>query len=377
MFIEIKGVQFVNKGAELMLLAVISKVSEIWPDAKIVLKHNSNSPYEKRAKLGAYQKLEWKMKWLERLCSEKFLKKLISRYGLVSDKYISITLDASGFAYGDQWGRRGVKNLCRDLKESSVSGKKYFLLPQAFGPFSDKIDKALLTKALPLAAMVCARERSSYSSIESISSSINNLYLYPDFTNLLEGHCPDYYKNGEKKVLIIPNSNMISSRNENKGWVDVYLEKLNEVVQVITAKGLEPVLLNHEGSGDAEICRQLNELNGQRMEMIFDDNPLHVKGIIGASAAVISSRFHACVSALCQGVPCLGTSWSHKYERLFEDYNKGDYIISPTLDLVGINKMFDRAFVKSGDEHQKYLESIQLEKQRAEEMWKKISNEFL
>ena len=377
MFIEIKGVQFVNKGAELMLLAVISKVHEIWPDAKIVLKHNSNSPYEKRAKLGTYQKLEWKMKWLEKLFSEKFLKKLILRYGLVSDKYISMTLDASGFAYGDQWGRRGVKNLCRDLRKSSVSGKKYFLLPQAFGPFSDNTDKSLLTKALPLAAMVCARERSSYASIEAISSNINNLYLYPDFTNLLEGLCPDYYKNGENKVLIIPNSNMISSRNENKGWVDVYLEKLNLMVQVITAKGLVPVLLNHEGKGDAEICRQLNELNGQNLEMICDDNPLHVKGIIGASAAVISSRFHACVSALCQGVPCLGTSWSHKYERLFEDYNKGDYIISPTLDLSGISQMFDRAFVKSGDEYQEYLASIQREKQKAEDMWKKIGNASL
>ena len=63
------------------------------------------------------------------------------------------------------------------------------------------------------------------------------------------------------------------------------------------------------------------------MEVVTGLNALEVKGLIASSYLCISSRFHGVASALNSCVPCLATSWSHKYEELFNDYNQPGCIL--------------------------------------------------
>lgn len=375
MMIEIKGVQFINKGAELMLHAILQQIAIHWPDAELVLAPNKNSSYINRARLGAYQKWSIRKNILDLNRLSYWLPKAFRRWlkrtwGIVTEADIDVVLDASGFAYGDQWGALSTKAMSAEVLRAHDKGKKYIFLPQALGPFTRAKDRDYLKKALPKASLICAREEDSYGYVKELIGDSSNLQLFPDFTNLVNGKIPDYFSDGHNKVLIIPNSNMVSSRNRHTAWQDEYLRVLVDAVHVIREIGLVPVLLNHEGAGDEAICKQVQRDAGGALDILNEIDPLKVKGIIGASKAVICSRFHGCVSALSQGVPCVGTSWSHKYERLFEEYQQENALISPQISSDGLRKVLEEA-ISTVDEDQKQHSRVQF-KEQSEKMWQQV-----
>ena len=57
MLIEIKGVQFVNKGAALMLQAIQDRLRRELPAAEIALTPGPNAPFRSIAATGAWQRL--------------------------------------------------------------------------------------------------------------------------------------------------------------------------------------------------------------------------------------------------------------------------------------------------------------------------------
>ncbi|GIU51350.1 hypothetical protein TUM4438_40650 [Shewanella sairae] len=376
MIIEIKGVQFVNKGAELMLHAVLQQMENYWPDAELVLAPNPNSSYLDRAKVGAYQKLSVKkgkldLNTLSYAIPTKIRKALKNKFGLVTEADIDVVLDASGFAYGDQWNSLSIQLLAKEINRLAKHGKKYIFLPQALGDFTRTQDIASLKNALPSASLICARENSSFEHVRKLIGDSANLVQFPDFTNLVKGVVPDYFVNGENRVLIIPNYNMVGTRNTHNAWKETYIDVLVNAVAVIRELGLEPVLLNHEGKGDAGICEQIKQLGGGDIELITEADPLKVKGIIGASKAVICSRFHGCVSALSQGIPCLGTSWSHKYERLYEEYMQADCLISPDISTEQLKNGLVAA-IETVNAPEK-VEARETYKLQSKAMWEKTS----
>lgn len=375
MIIEIKGVQFVNKGAELMLHSVLEKIKDNWPDADIALEPNNNSPYKSRALLGSYQKLSIRKNILDfnsisYLLPQIFRKWLINKWGIVTEADIDIVFDASGFAYGDQWGELEIKNLANALHRFKNKKKKYFILPQALGPFSRKKDIQRLGNAFHKASLICTRESVSYEHVYGIDNSLSNLKIYPDFTNLTNGIRPSYYKNGIKKVVIIPNVNMINERNLKKGWSKSYINVLIDSVKVIKGMGFEPVLLNHEGKGDGDICQSVIDSFDFSIELIEESDPLKVKGIIGESKAIICSRFHGCVSALSQNIPCLGTSWSHKYEQLFSEYSSSENILEANFTREDIHEALERAIINVDNES--YRAKVKNFKSQSQSMWDEV-----
>lgn len=373
MLVEIRGVGFVNKGAELMLHAILQKMQERYPQARFTMAPSANvSPFIKRAKLGLYQKVTYQKYGIEFGNIAKLItKKRRDMYGLVLEDEVDVVLDAAGFAHGDQWGVKNTKKLNFLVKKYKSNGTKVILLPQAFGPFTDKDIKENMSELAANVDLIFSREKMSHDYLTSIVEDDSNIYNMPDFTNLVEGIKPDNFDFKEHNFCIIPNYKM-----ESKSWKNGsgdYVEFISKCINYLKKNEKKPFILVHEGKKDMALAQKVSQRVGG-IPVLLEEDPLKVKGIIGSCDGVIGSRFHSLVSSLSQGVPTLGTSWSHKYQMLFEDYDFKDGIlqldstdkeIENKIDIL-INQESKKALVKKLQTKSKELKKL------SNEMWERV-----
>jgi colanic acid/amylovoran biosynthesis protein len=97
--------------------------------------------------------------------------------------------------------------------------------------------------------------------------------------------------------------------------------------------------VNHEGAADAALCATLAGATGSG-PVLSETDPLALKGVLGGAGLVVSSRYHGCVNALSQAVPCLGTAWSHKYAALFDDFGADGHILT-SCDVAASVRLLD------------------------------------
>jgi colanic acid/amylovoran biosynthesis protein len=337
MFIEIKGTNFNNKGAELMLHAILKRVPEQYPDVKFVVAHQEPSleNFQQRSKLGLYQKIGFKRLGIsgERL-SDYLPQKLMNAYGVVRQSKISAVLDASGFAYTDHWGAVPALNMAQSIRRWKANGRKIILLPQAMGPFSNREVRRAAREIFLNSDLVFPRDRISYGNVVDLVGERPYIYQAPDFTNILEGVKLAWMRRREDYFCIIPNYRMIdkvASRTSQN-----YVPFLVSAIELLTRAGEKAFILNHEGEEDERLAEEINNKLSTGIEIIKQSDPLVIKGLIGSSKAVIGSRFHGLVSALSQGVPALAVGWSHKYQMLFEDYGIPEFCVAMDSALDGL-----------------------------------------
>jgi colanic acid/amylovoran biosynthesis protein len=87
-------------------------------------------------------------------------------------------------------------------------------------------------------------------------------------------------------------------------------------------------MLRFGGAEDAELVETLLARISPRPRSFLIEDARHAKGLIAGSIATVSSRFHAIMSALGAGVPCLSVGWSHKYGEAMSEYDCASYSLS-------------------------------------------------
>lgn len=369
MIIELRGVEFVNKGAELMLYAIQKVILNKFPNAILCMEPKERSPMSKLKENGIFIKADVKkMGFNIGVLLPKFI---LRKKSWVLPSEVNIIIDASGFAFGDQWGAEyAERRLGHYIYRWRKENKKIILLPQALGPFNNKDLQVVMKKIFDNANLIFAREKLSYNYASELSNT-QKLKLAPDFTNLISGKVPANFDSSSCQVAIVPNYKMI----EKSLSEEEYFKFLKRTIQIVKSNSLNPYFLIHEGRRDRSIAEKINAVLQEKIPIIHFTNALEIKGVISTAHFIICSRFHGVVSALSQGVPCLATSWSHKYEMLMEEYGVKDYVVSDLNDFENLTLKINSL---SGESNKKISDLLKrnslLQKRRTKEMWDMVYN---
>ncbi|MDP5135629.1 polysaccharide pyruvyl transferase family protein [Rheinheimera baltica] len=377
LFVEIKGVQFRNKGAYLMLLACLDGLNKLQRPVELVLSPGPNLPYPERARFGAWQKLSLRRGGLDltpligKLPAA--VQRTFNRYGMVSEQQVDMVLEASGFAYGDQWPLRFLQNTAKEVVRFAKAGKPFIFMPQALGPFSSTQSKAAMRDIIQHATLLFVRDPVSLQHVKSCVDTLpDSVVLTPDFTVGLTAR-----PNDEIPVIatpyaaLIPNNKVVSKFNHanaeqlRSDYINAFAAAANKLAD----HGMQCVLVNHEGKEDALLCSEIAALAPCHIVQIED--PLAVKAFIGSAELAISSRFHGAVNALSQGVPCIATSWSHKYHAMMTDFGMGDYCVADLSAQSLLNALQQLLENKVALTNEIKTNAVAL-KQKNAEMWQRL-----
>lgn len=322
--IELRGVEFVNKGAELMLRAILDRTTRFPRPVEWVMEPSPRATAARIRAAGITPKTGW----------HRMPAVLAHAVGRAHERDVDLVLDASGFAYGDSWGAaKARRRLADHIRRWKGQGKQVILMPQAFGPFTQPDLADAMREIFTLADRVYVRDATSLAHVTALHQG-PNIVRMPDFTNLAQAVPPSDPAVFAERIAVIPNIKMIEAVSDGSGYVG----RIAAIFRAIEDSGREAFLLLHEADKDVKVAALIRSRLDRPVDVVSDPDPLVIKGIIGASYGVVTSRFHGLVSALSQGVPCLATSWSHKYEELLAEYGypqgllKGDGGI---LDQVG------------------------------------------
>ncbi|QTC40488.1 polysaccharide pyruvyl transferase family protein [Bacillus sp. V3] len=375
--VEIKGANFVNKGAELMLNSVILQLKEQYKDNVLFVTDYNTGDFRDRANLGLLQKflLPKVGQNISNIIAGFIPKPLLGRYGVLKEKDIDIIIDCSGFAYSDQWGSKAALKMEKSCKRWVKQGKKIILLPQAFGPYNNEVTKNAMKNIFDLADLVFVRDEISLKHVESLVGNKSNIHRYPDFTNIvIKNYQNVNYQELKNRPCIVTNYRMIDKGKSSTA----YIEFLKVSIEYLIENGHNPFFLIHDTGKDKEIVDKLNQQLSKELQIVEEYDALKIKEILGLPNLLISSRFHGLVSSLSQGVPCIASGWSHKYDELFKDYGCEEMVVKLDESKEEIIKKLDKLINETNYQELKnrIIKNAATQKNLTYEMWERVFKEI-
>jgi polysaccharide pyruvyl transferase WcaK-like protein len=348
MAILISGGNFINKGAEAMVLT-LSKALTDWNKSLIQFCNTEieNSFVAISANMVPFPDTK-----------NTFIKKIKNQWIPYRCKAM---LDVGGYQFGDSWGKESIKIKLKAFHRWKRFGRQVMYLPQAWGPF--KIPEvAIGTKhIIQNSDIVYIRDQYSFAEISKLFNHVpKHVFRGHDIAWLFEGKSINWAKNyllekfglyHEKYPIfgISPNlrvyerSNKINNKNV---YVSFIVELINWIIKKYDAY---VILVGHEmndigltNHDDRTLCNVIYaEIKNSDRVFIIQENlsASMIKGLLSCCDFCISSRYHALIAALSQNIPSVAISWSHKYKALMETIGCPSNVFEVTDDINSLKEL--------------------------------------
>lgn len=339
MIAEVHGAGFQNKGAELMLRAVLHELTNRVPDFEGAV-DPLMGPYKRRAQAGLLQVIppryyrgirSMRVFFLLQRVGSRLVPAWTRRYGCVRAHETGALLDLSGFAFSDQWGGMAIRNARRLGQIASWyrrRGKPVILMPQAFGPFESKDVRDAFRRLSENVDLMIARDGRSFAMAKEVADRSVRLLQAPDCALFFAQREPLSASEADQQIAVVPNCRMLDKGTSPS---ELYVDRLCEVARYAAQEGYKILVVVHsDEEGDRALAQRILSAIPPGMGTIEvpRDSETSIQ-TLRRSLVVVGSRYHALVASLANHVPAICLGWSHKYNELYGDLGVKDLVLNP------------------------------------------------
>jgi polysaccharide pyruvyl transferase WcaK-like protein len=256
---------------------------------------------------------------------------------------------SGGDSFSDLYGFRRLVYVALPQVLALLAGKPLVLLPQSLGPFRSRTARALARWILARATLVFSREETGLATLQALLGRRFNprrFQLCPDVGFVVDPVVPATLTvTGLRDPFACPrpvvglNVNGLLARGGYTGrnmfgLKEDYTRLVTAVAErLLETHGATILLVPHTfGSSDSEADAPASRRLYERLRTRYPGRVGCLEGehahnelrhIIGRCDFFIGSRMHACIAAVCQGVPVAAIAYSDKFRQTLAPISGG------------------------------------------------------
>jgi polysaccharide pyruvyl transferase WcaK-like protein len=193
---------------------------------------------------------------------------------------------------------------------------------QALGPFRSPLNKTLARVVLPRLRAVCARGAATEAHLAELG--LRNVEPAADLAFTMKMSDDAIVRNQRRTVGLAPSAVV-------KGYCDAagidYIALMASLADHLLETGVDVVVFPHSSRrrvtggrmDDRPVTRAVHAASPDTRLVDDPMGAVALRGLIAGLDLLVTSRFHAMISALATTTPVLVVGWSHKYAEVLDE----------------------------------------------------------